>query len=91
MLPLWALALPCSSSHPLPCSQEEGGGGVRNKLSLCSAFGQLTGTVGTGSHARENTGIQSCTWSDGRRFLGLWEELGSWHICCRQSSLLHSF
>lgn len=35
------------------------GGGVGNMLSLCSAFGQLSGTVGSDSHARENSGIQS--------------------------------
>lgn len=48
------LSLPCSGFLPLLCSQKEGGG-VGNTLSLCSAFGWLSGTVGAGSHARENT------------------------------------
>lgn len=41
---------------PTVLSPEEGGG-VGNRLSLCSAFGQLKGTVGTGSRARENSGM----------------------------------
>lgn len=45
---------------PTACPQEEGE--VANQLSLCSAFGS-SGTVGTGSHARENAGTQSCTHS----------------------------
>lgn len=48
VLPLWALALPHSSFHSLPYSQEEGRGRVGNKLSLCSAFDQLRGILGSG-------------------------------------------
>ena len=55
-LPLWGLALLLQLLPTAPAPKERGGGGregAGNKLSFCSAFGQLSCTVGTDSHAGE--------------------------------------
>ena len=59
-----------SRLSPTALLQEGEAGGVGNKLSLCSALGLLSSTVGTGRHAREDAGIQRRTWSVGGRLSG---------------------
>lgn len=65
-----------SQLSPTALLQEGEAGGVGNKLSLCSALGLLSSTVGTGRHTREDAGIQRRTGVAVGGFLGLrpdWE------------------